>query len=205
MVDNSSLMPFQKPIEIKIADAFFVRINMREKHLQFTDLSEKHAHYSFWSYGSTIDFHKTLEPHNNLPKKQIPLFKKELDLQLLTERIAQEIAASQSSLFRITKINNPEWQDLEIDFIPLQMLMELLQPIVKRNRWNIDADFLEKLEQSSRYAKIGELAEYGSIMGTASEGHFVLSSGTHCMLSDQTKLSKIMEKHLELSIRNLKA
>jgi hypothetical protein len=176
---------------------------MRKNLMLFKDLGKKNVHYSVFLNGSMIDCHETLETEMDSKKKHSQLFEMQFDWQFLMERMAQEIKANWNSLFQIAKINDPEWQDLEIEFIPLQMLTELLSPIVKGYRWNIDMDFLKKLEQSSRYAKLGELADYGSVMGMSSEGYSVLSDGTDCLLFDTSKLSKIIEKNFELSIRKI--
>ena len=80
-----SKAPFPKPVELMIADAFLVRLNMRKNHILFRDLSERDTRYSFWQYDSPLDhrksildFHKTIQTHGN-PRIQIPIFKKEYD------------------------------------------------------------------------------------------------------------------------------
>jgi len=81
-------------------------------------------------------------------------------------------------------------------------LMELLSPIVKGVRWNIDAEFLHRLEKSVNCARLGELADRGLIIGTGS-GYLVIGNGARCFLFDTDKMSKIIDKSFELSIRKI--
>jgi hypothetical protein len=62
--------------------------------------------------------------------------------------------------------------------------------------------FLEKLDQSLGYARLGELAECGLIIGTGS-GYLVIGNGIDFFLLDTIRMSKIIEKSFELSIRNI--
>jgi hypothetical protein len=122
------------------------------------------------------------------------------------ERMIQELRAKWRSMFCFVKINSPIWEDLEIEFIPIQVLMQLLSPIVKGVRWNVDLEFLKKLEGELEYARLGELAEGELIIGTGSKGkaeYLVLSNGNDCFLFDISEMSKLIEKNFELSIRNI--
>jgi hypothetical protein len=113
---------------------------------------------------SLLDLHETLEDQG----KHVPLVKIEFDWHFLMNRITHEIGADWKSLFRMVKTNDPTWEDLEIEFIPIQALNELLSPVVKGVRWNIDMEFLETLEQSLGYARLGELPKYGFTVGMGS-------------------------------------
>lgn len=116
--------------------------------------------------------------------------------------MSEEIRADWRSIFQIVKIDDPAWEDLEVEFIPIQVLMELLSPIIKGIRWNVDLEFLNKLYQSIGYARLRELAKYGMIIGTGS-GYLVLTNGIECFLFDMDKMSKIIDKSFELSIRRI--
>ena len=196
---NITLSP--KPLEVKLADVLFIAVR---KHLiVFKDLTaSKHIHYTMVMNGSLIDFHKTLEDQG----RHIPLAKIQFNWQSLMEGVIQEIRASWQSIFQTVKTNDPKWEDLEIEFIPIQVLTTLLQPIMKGARWNVDLEFLEKLENSTEYARLGEMANYGLIIGTASQRkaeYLVLSNGTDCFLFDINKMSEIIEKSFERSIRKI--
>jgi hypothetical protein len=194
--DEHTTTPFPKPIEIKLADVLFFA--MRKNLILFKDLGKQHIHYSFFIHGSTIDCHQTLE----VDHKHIPLLKLEFDWQLLLQRVMKEVRANWRAIFQIVKIDDPEWMDLEVEFIPVQVLMELLSPIAKGMRWNVDQEFLSKLEQSVSHARLRELAQHGVIIGSGS-GYFVLSNGTDCILFDIDRLSEIIENSFELSITKI--
>jgi hypothetical protein len=84
-IENSERV--SKPLEIKIADTRFIRINSRKNHFQFTDLRDRHTHYSAWFYDSTFDLHKTLEPHDSLSKRQIPIVKMPFNMETCMDGI----------------------------------------------------------------------------------------------------------------------
>lgn len=194
--DEQEITPFPKPIELKLADVMF--FTMRKNLMLFKDLGKKHVHYSFFINGSLIDCHQTLETE----KKHIPLFTLEFDWQFLLKKVSEEVVANWRSIFQIIKVDDPKWENLEVEFIPMQVLMELLSPIVKGVRWNVDLESLNRLEQSLAYARLKELANYGVTIGTGS-GYLVISNGTECFLFDTDKMSKIIEKNFELSIRKI--
>lgn len=179
-----------------LADTLFIRLNMRKKHFQITDFNEKYTHYSLWFYGDTIDFHKTLEPHDNHPKMQIPIFKREYYWQTRLEKFAKELVSAKSSIFHIAKVNDSEWSDLEIEFIPIQTLMALLPTIVKGRRWNISLNLLNEFDRLSCNAKLKELADCPVFLGKSPEGHFVASNGVDCLIFDGEKLNKVFERTL---------
>lgn len=118
--EDANIIPFPKPVEIKLADVLFFA--MRKNLILFKDLGKQHAHYSFFIYGSTIDCHETLE----VDHKHIPLLKIEFDWKVLLQRVMKEVGANWRSIFQIVKISDPEWKNLEVEFIPIQVLMELL-------------------------------------------------------------------------------
>lgn len=194
--DEHNMALFPKPIELKLADVLFFA--MRKNLMLFKDLGKEHIHYSVFIRGSLIDFHETLEDQD----RHIPLAKIEFDWKFLMERVSLEITANRVSIFQTVKINDPEWEDLEVAFIPAKELMELLSPIIKGARWNVDAEFLEKLKRTVSSARLGELADRGVIIGTA-EGYLVFGNGTDCFLFDMDKMSKIIEKSFELSINEI--
>ena len=192
---------FPKPVELMIADVFYVRLNRRTNHVLFKDLSDKNVHYSVFNYGNTIDMHKTLETETNPLNKHIALFKKELDWQLLAERMAQDIYANPNPLARITRTNSSECKDLDFKFIPITELKELFSHVVRGNRWTFDVDFFDNFESAFRYAKLRELSESSPVMGWSVEGFFTLSYGKNCILFNTNKLSESIEKNIQLSLR----
>jgi hypothetical protein len=190
-----------KPLEIKLADVMFFALR---KHLMvFKDLtSSRYVHYTFVITGSMIDAHKTLEDQD----RHIPLLEIQFNWKFLMERVIQEINANMKSLFHLIKITDTKWKELDIEYIPTQMLMQLLSPLMKGGRWNCDIEFLEELEQSLTYAKIKDLTGKGLIMGTASHGrdkYLVISNGTDCLLLNYNKISKIIDKNFNLAIRKI--
>lgn len=115
----------------------------------FKELDNKSVHYSVFIRGSLIDFHKTIEEQ----RKHIPIVEIELNWQLLMGRIIQEVWANWKSIFQSIRTDDPDWADLEVDFIPIQVLMELLSPLMKGTRWNVDAHFLQRLEASVSHVR----------------------------------------------------
>jgi hypothetical protein len=194
--DEHTATPFPKPIEIKLSDVLFLA--MRKNLMLFKDLSKHHVHYSFFIYGSTIDCHETLE----VDHKHIPLLKIEFDYQVLLQRVMQEVKDNWRAILQIVKIADPEWKDLEVEFIPMQVLIELLSPIAEGVRWKVDQRFLTKLDQSVGHSALRDLAKWDLIIGSGS-GYFVLSNGTDCILFDMDRLSGIIENSFELSIRKI--
>ena len=163
------------------------------------NLERKNVHYSIFSYGSTIDVHQTLEGQ---VKKHIELAKIELDWQFLLNRVSQEIGANWRSICRTTKCKDPEWEDLEIRFLSIQALDELLSLWKKGSRWDVNAESLQKLDTCLSSARLGDLADYGKVIGESS-GYLVLSDGTDCLLFDYYKMIQILEKNLALSVRKI--
>jgi hypothetical protein len=194
--NKQDITPFQKPLEIKLADVLFFA--MRKNLMLFKDLGRKYVHYSIFIRGSLIDFHQTFEDQH----RHIALAEIEFDWQFLLNRVIENIKADWRSIFQIVKIGDPEWEDLEIEFLPVQVLMELLSPMMKGARWNVDVKSLEKLESSLSYSRLRDLADCGMIIGSGS-GYLVLANGTDCFLFDTDKMSKIIEKSFELSIRKI--
>ena len=189
--------PFPMPIEIKLVDVLFLA--MRKNLMLFKDLGDEHVHYSIFIRGSLIDFHKTLEDQH----RHIRLAEIEFDWQFLMGRITQEMRGNLRSIFQAVKTDDPQWADLEVEFIPAKALTELLSPLTKGVRWNIDEKFAEKLETSIARSRLGELTDCGLIIGTGS-GYLVISNGTECFLFDTDRMSKIFEKSLEWSIRKVR-
>jgi hypothetical protein len=190
-------LPLPKPIEIKLADVLFFA--MRKNLMLFKDLGKEQVHYSVFIRGSLIDFHKTLEDQH----RHIQLAEIEFDWQFFMGRIVQGVWTNWRSIFQGVKTDDPQWADLEVEFIPAKVLMELLSPLVKGARWNVDAAFLQRLGTSVRHARLGELADCGFIIGTGS-GYLVISNGTECFLFDTDKMSEIFDKSLESSIRRIR-
>jgi hypothetical protein len=194
--NEQNVTPFPKPLEIKLADVLFLA--MRKNLMLFKDFGKKYIHYSCFINKSMIDFHETFEVED----RHIPLAKIEFDWQFLLNRVIEKIQADWRSIFQIVKIDDPRWEDLEIEFMPVHVLVELLSPMMKGPRWNIDVKFLEKLESSLSCSKLGDLADCGMVIGTGS-GYLVLSNGIDCFLYDTIKMSKIINRSFELSIRKI--
>ena len=142
-----------------------------------------------------IDVHKTLEDQH----KHISLAEIEFDWQFLMGRLYQEMKRNWRYIFQIIKTDDPQWADLEIDFIRVKGLGELFMPFVKGVRWNIDVKFLEKLDKMMASSRLGELNDSEVIIGTGS-GYLVMSNGIECVLFDMDKMSNIVERSFELSI-----
>jgi len=200
--NEPSKAPFPKPVELMIADAFYVRLNMRKNHILFKDLSERDARYSFWQYPSALDhrksildIHKTIQTYGN-PPKQIPIFKKEYE-QSLMERIAQELMTTSLASFRIVKVNDSALRDLEVKFIPLQEFAELLQSVRRKQRLCFDTCSLIKLEKLIHQAKLKDIDGHGWVIGNSLEGYTVLTDGVNCIFLDTSNYPKILEKNLK--------
>jgi len=186
-------IPFPKPMEIKLADVLF--LSMRKNLMLFKDLTRKNVHYSLFIRGSLIDFHETFEDTH----KHLALIEIEFDWQFLMGRVFQEMRRNWRSIFQIAKTDDPKWADLEVDFIPAKMVMELFSPLVKGKRWNIDMRFLERLDTAIGRSRLGELADSGLIIGTGS-GYVVMSDGVDCVLLGMEKMSNIVERSFKSSI-----
>jgi hypothetical protein len=195
--ENDSITAFPKPVEIKLADVLFFAV--RRNLMLFKDLGTEHVHYSIFIRGSLIDFHKTLEDQH----RHIQLAEIEFDWQFLIGRIIQEMRDNWRSIFQTVKINDPQWSDFEVEFIPARILMELLSPLAKGIRWNIDEQFVEKLETSMIRSRLGELTDHGLIIGTGL-GYLVINNGTECFLFDTDIMSKIFDRSFESSIRKIR-
>jgi hypothetical protein len=191
-------VPFPKPVELRLANAFYVRLNMKKNHILFKDLSEKGVHYSVFQYGTTFDFHKTLEAESNPLKRHPVQIKRELDLRLLTERIAQDLCADRNALVRVARTDSSEWKDIDLKFIPIAGLKELFSDVVKGNKWTFGVDFFDNFESAFHYTELGKLAVGSPVMGWSSEGHFTFSSGKDCVLFNTSVLSESIEKNLQL-------
>jgi len=196
--DEQDMVPRFTPKEVRLADVLFMAIR---KHLVvFKDLTaSRHVHYTMVMTGSLIGFHQTLENKH----KHISIAEIEFDWQFLVGRIAQEVRKNWRSIFQTAKTDDPEWADLEIEFIPAQVLWELLSPLIKGVRWNVDMKFLEKLEASICRSKLGELANNELIIGTGS-GYLVMGNGIECVLFDMERISKIVERSFWLSMTRVR-
>jgi len=172
-------------MEIKLADVLF--LSMRKNLMLFKDLAHKNVHYSLFIRGSLIDFHKTFEDTH----KHLTLIEIEFDWQFLMGRVFQEMRHNWRSILQIVKTDDPKWTDLEVDFIPAKIVMELFSPLVKGIRWNVDMRFLERLDTAIGRSRLGELADSGLIIGTGS-GYLVMSDGIDCVLFDMEKMSNIV-------------
>ena len=62
--------------------------------------------------------------------------------------MAEEIRADWRSIFQTVETDDPEWEDLEIDFISAKTLIELLSPVTEGARWDVDLELLKKHGQS---------------------------------------------------------
>lgn len=190
--------PTFRPLEVRLADVLFIAVR---KHLMvFKDLTaSRHVHYTMVMTGSLIGFHQTLEKKH----RHIPIAEIEFDWQFLVQRIAQELKKNWRSIFQTAKTDDPEWADLEIEFIPAQVLEELLSPLIKGVRWNVDMKFLVKLEASICRSKLRELADNELIIGTGS-GYLVMGNGIDCVLFDMDKMSNIVERSFKSSMTRVR-
>lgn len=191
--------PLPKPMEVKIADAIFLKV--RNNMVLFKDLSKPKIHYSAFIIGSKFDLHITQENQVDSKKKHVQLLELQIDWKYLFERMAQDLRANLSSIIHEAKTDDPDWQDMEIEYMSPEMLRELLQIGLRRNRWNVNEEFFCKLEESLQYAKLEELSDKGITVGWSSEGFFVISNGADCWVFDIDRLVRIANRNLELSIR----
>ena len=186
---------------MKLADAIFLK--MRNNMVLVKDLSNPQVHYSVFITGSRFDLHITEETKVDSKKKHVQLLNLQFDWHFFIEKMVQDILANWNSIFQKVKIYDPKWKDLRVEFIPIQVLIEFLPLIQKGHRWNVDADFLNRFDESIQQVTLKELANCGLIIGTSPEGYLILSYGEDCWLLDQKSFSKNMEKNLELSIRSI--
>ena len=191
--------PFPRPLEVKIADAIFLK--MRNNMFLFKDLSNPKMHYSAFIIGSKFIFHITKENQVNTKKKHIDLLELEIDWNYLSQRMVQDLKTNLSGIIYKIKTDDPNWQDMEIEYMSPEMLKEMLQIGFSRKRWNVDEDFFCRLEKSLQYAKLEELSGKSVMLGWSSEGYIVLSDRIDCWIIDIDKLLRIINKNLELSIR----
>lgn len=195
---NISAALFPKPIEINLADVLFIAA--RNQVVIFKDLVEsKHVHYTAFMNGSIINFHKTLEDQD----RHISLAEIEFDWQSLMGRTIQEMRRQWQSILQIGRTDDIRWRDLEVEFMPVKLLIELLSPLLKGVRWNVDMEFAKRLESAMACSKLGELTERDLKIGTG-EGYLVMSDGFDCVLFDMDKMSKIVERSFELSITKVR-
>ena len=191
--------PFPKPLEVKIADAIFLK--MRNNMFLFKDLSNPKIHYSAFIIGSKFIFHMTYENQVDSKNEHVDLLEFEIDWKYLSEKMIQDLKTNLSSIIQKVKTDNPDWQDMEIEYMSPEMLKELLQIGFSRKRWNIDEEFFSRLEESLQYAKFDELSSKNILVGWSSEGYLILSDKIDCWIIDIDKLVRIANKNLELSIR----
>ena len=191
--------PFPKPLEVKIADAIFLK--MRNNMFLFKDLSNPKMHYSAFIIGSKFIFHITKENQVNTKKKHIDLLELEIDWNYLSQKMIQDLKTNLSGIIQKVKTDDPNWHDMEIEYISPEMLKEMYQIGFSRKRWNVDEDFFCRLEKSLQYAKLEELSGKSVMLGWSSEGYIVLSDRIDCWIIDIDKLLRIINKNLELSIR----
>jgi hypothetical protein len=188
---------FPKPIEMKLPDVLFLA--MRKHLIIFKDLAaSKYIHYTMFMNGSLIDFHETFEDQD----KHVPLLKIEFDSQFFLKRVSDQISEAKKTIFQTIKANDQRWMDLEIEVIHPQKLKELLSPLIDGAKYNINLEFLEKLERSMKNTRLGEITDCDLIMGIGS-GYLVIGNRTECLLLDLDKVSKIIEKSFNSSIKKI--
>jgi hypothetical protein len=176
-------------------------IVLRENHFQFTDLRDRQAHYSAWFYDSTFDLHKTFEPHDSFPKRQIPIVKMPFNMETCMHGIARDVCANHKALLRIVSADNSELRDVEFDVVPIAYLPKLFPEVVKGNRWTLTVETLDRFKRALYCAKLGDLSESSPVMGKSSQGHFMLGFGERAVLFDTNKFSEIFEKNIQLSLK----
>ena len=120
--EDSKKVFFPKPIEIKIADAIFVKI--KNNMMLFKDLNKNKVHFSTFIIGSKIDFHLTFED-KDATKKHFKFLELHVDWDYLLEQIIQEVVEHRHTIFRVTKIDDPEIKDLEVDILQTQLIAKI--------------------------------------------------------------------------------
>lgn len=68
--------------------------------------------------------------------------------------IFREMRHNWRSILQMVKTNDLKWADLEVEFMPAKVLMELFSPSVKEVRWNVDVRFPERFETSMACSKL---------------------------------------------------
>jgi hypothetical protein len=188
------------PFEMKVADLAFV--SMRKNLFLIKDLNNPKVHYSVFFIGSKIDFHMTTEANEAGSKnKHVRLFELEIDWNYLFSGIISYMQNNIGSIVFKTKFADSKWRDLNIEFLSPEMLKEILQNNLKGKRLTVDENLLYKIEESIHNVKFNELANKGVTVGWSPKGYFALSDGTDCLIMNFDKLTKIINKNLELSIR----
>ena len=190
---------FPKSLEVKIADTIFILF--RKNMLLIKALNIEKVHFSMFIIGPIFDFHLTLENERDPKKKHIKLLQLQLDIEFLLEQIIREVVKHGHTIFRVTKIDDPELQDLEIDIHQTQLLMKLFEKMNNKKRVNIDYEFLNKLD-SSQPVKISDITENGWI-GWTSDEQIIFSDGKKVGLLNFALITDIADKLIEHSIRKI--
>jgi hypothetical protein len=194
-------VPKFNPVEIKIADALFVKF--RKNMLLFKDLTGANFHYSLFSYGSTLDMHLTYEKTFGNMKKHVQIVKMQIDWPFLLDKVAEDLTTNLNSFWKKTRVDDPEFKDIDVEFISPEMLDSLLRNAAGQNRWNVDEDFFAQLEGSLEYLKLSEIAGKGAKLGWSSDGCFVISNGVECWILNTDRILRLLRKCLEQSIRKI--
>lgn len=191
--------PSFKPLEMKIADAVFFKI--RNNMLLIKDLNHPKVHYSAFLFGSTLDIHITSENCSDSRKKHTQVAKLEIDWDFFIQQVIEYVRNNRNNIIKTVKMDDPEWQDLEIKYLPYETL-ETLQLALCRKRWNVNEKIIETFE-TLKEAKLKELAGEGLTLSFSSEGLIILSNGTDCMIFDFDELPSIGDKIFASSIRQI--
>ena len=151
--------------------------------------------------GPIYDFHLTLENESDPKKKHIKLLQVQIDVEFLLEQIIREVVEHRHTIFRVTKIDDPEIQDLEVDIHQTQLIAKMFEKMEKKKRLNIDSELLNNLDLSQP-VKIKEIAKY-SWIGKSSDGQIIISDGKNCALLNFNKILNDIDKKLIYSIRKI--
>jgi hypothetical protein len=191
---------FTKPMEIKIAEALFLKFS--KNMILIKELSKQKIHYSAFIIGSKIDFHLTLEDEKDPEKRHISLIEIQMDFEYLLEQIAREMIDKRQEIFQITTIDDPKIQKLKINIFQSEFLAKFFGTMAKKNRLNFDHEFLTEIDskQSKKIIKITELRG----IGFADNGQVIFSNGKECMLLNFTKILNNIDKMIDHSIMKIK-
>lgn len=194
---------FPQPLEVKIADAFFLKMN--KNTFLIKDLKNPKVHYYIYFKGSTLNCHVTIENRIYAKKKHINLLDIQIDLDSLFKKIALDILAGfKSTTLYTTTLNNPKLKDLKIRCVNIETFDSIVKNYSNLKRVNIEESLLKKFDESVHNIKVSDLAGKGVIFGQSKDGTIILSDGiSKCIVLNLSKIMKIVEKNLEMSIRKV--
>lgn len=165
----------------------------------FKDIRNGKIHYSTYFNESSLGFHKTIESQ---PPIHVPIAKVEVDWKSLIESILLGIKADWKTIFQTVNVQEPKWANLQVDYLPVQVLKELLPP-TRKGYLLLNDEHFEKLLSSLEALKLRNLADRSFGIGTGS-GYLVLNYGAKGFLFDTDKFSEIFSQCISSSVGKIR-